>query len=185
MKTTACRVYGRRKKNKREKNRDGGENILKVPSLMSWQWSGGTCALVVCGSGCCSTCTCHTVSDWHTAAEDGTCWKGCSVWWMGLGTSLGLSANPTKALSWEGAVWIVLVLFHCTVSTIINEYGGQWGKSLGLGFQWISANKKQEETLVGQQCKTWQNVWQSPEELQLANLIYLTAALQVGETYDS
>lgn len=164
-------VWGRRK-NKKEQNRDKGENISKVPSLGGWQWSGGTCPLAVCGSGCCGTCTCHTVSDWHTAAEGGTSFRGCSGWWMGSETSSGLSANPTEALSWEGTVLIVLVLFHCIVSTIIvNEYGGQWGRSPGLGFQWITANRKQEETLIGQQCKTWQNVWQSPEGLHISWLI--------------
>lgn len=134
-------VEGKRIKGK--KNRDEEENISKVPSLRSWQWSGGRCPLAVCGSGCCSSCMCHTVSDWHTATGDGTCWRGCSGWWMGSGTSWGLAANPTKALSWEGAVLIVLVLFHCTVTTIIvNEYEGQWGRSPGLASWWISANRR-------------------------------------------
>lgn len=169
-------VWGRRKENKRKKKLilflRQGENLSKVPRLRSWQWSGGTCPLAVCGSSCCSTCTCHTVSERHTATENGTCWRGCRGWWMGSGTSLGLSANPTRALAWEGTVLIVLVLFHCTESTItVNKYGGQRGRSPGLSFQWISASRKQEETLVGQHCKTWQNVWQSPEEQHISCLI--------------
>lgn len=45
---------------------------------------------------------------------------------MGSGISLGLSANPIKALPRQGAVLIALLLFHYTVLTIIlNEYGGQ------------------------------------------------------------
>lgn len=36
-------VWGRRKKNKREKNRDEGEHVFKVPSLRSWHGSGGMC----------------------------------------------------------------------------------------------------------------------------------------------
>lgn len=164
----AKHVWGRRKKNKRKENRQEGDNILKVPSLRSWWRSRGMCPLALCGDGCCSTCMCHAVSDWHTATEK---WQRlCDRW--AQGSSRGLSANPIKALSQEGAVLIALLLFHFTALTIIlNEYGGQWSRSPGLGFQWISANRKQEEALMGQRCKNWQKVWQSPEELHISWLI--------------
>lgn len=81
---------------------------------------------------------------------DETCGRGGGKRQMGSGNSSGLIANPINALPQEGSVLIVLLLFHYTAPTIIlNEYRGQRGRMPGPGFQWVHANRKQEETLMG------------------------------------
>lgn len=93
---------------------------------------------------------------------DETCSRGGGERQMGSGNSSGLIANPINALPQEGSVLIPLLLFHYTASTItLNEYRGRRGRLPGPGFQWVHANRKQEETLMGRH-------WQSPEVLHIS-----------------